>query len=314
MARKTRIEFEGAFYHVIIRGNQRQKVFKHEDDFMRYLEIMAKYKEKYGFALYAYVLMSNHVHMLIETGKDPLSKILQGISQSYTIYYNRKYRTVGHLFQGRYKAILCNRDEYLLALLKYIHLNPVRAKIAETAADYEWSSHGSYASRESKDPLVDTEKVLKLFSGNKTAGRKLYKAYMEDVAVDIKKEDVYATVDQRILGDEEFVGRVREKGTSNIKGSKRAKAYSLPEIVGAVEKIYGVSLKEIRQRGKARRLTAAKRMVSLVASEYGYKNREVAEYIGKDPMVVTRHLKERASLEEEIERVIDYLKGVKANV
>ncbi|MBI5212130.1 MAG: transposase [Nitrospirae bacterium] len=313
MARKTRIEFEGAFYHIITRGNQRQKVFKHEDDSTKYLETVAKYKEKYGFALYAYVLMSNHVHLLIETGKVPLSKILQGINQSYTMYYNKRYRTAGHLFQGRYKAILCDKDEYLLALLKYIHFNPMRAKIA-APGEYKWSSHVSYTSRQSKDTLVDTEKVLKLFSGNKSAARKLYRAYMEDTDVHIGKEDVYATVDQRILGDEEFVERVRGKNSGSIKGRKRAKAYRLPEIAGAVEEIYGVGLKEIRQRGKARRLTAAKNMISLVASEYGYKNKEVAEYIGKDPMVVTRHLKERASFRGEIERVVDYLKGVKGNV
>ncbi len=275
---------------------------------------MAKYKEKHGFSLYAYVLMSNHVHMLIETGKAPLSKILQGISQSYTIYYNRKYRTVGHLFQGRYKAILCNRDEYLLTLLKYIHLNPVRAKIAVTAADYEWSSHGSYAGRSDRGPLVDTDSALRMFAEDNAAARKLYRKFMGDMTVAIKKEDIYATVDQRILGDEEFVERVREKSGGTIKGRKRTRAYSLPEIARVVEEIYGVSLKELRQKGKARRLTAAKKMISLVAGEYGYKNREVAEYMRKDPMVVTRHLKERASSTGEIERVVDYLKGVKANV
>ena len=313
MARKTRIEFEGAFYHIITRGNQRQKVFKHEDDFIKYLKTVAKYKEKYGFALYAYVLMSNHTHLLIETGKVPLSKILQGINQSYTVYYNKKYRTVGHLFQGRYKAILCDKDEYLLSLLKYIHLNPTRAKIAEPWA-YEWSSHRSYISRESKNPLVDTEKVLNMFSGNKAAACKLYRAYMEDTAARIEKQDVYATVDQRILGDEEFVERIKKNASAAIKGRKRAKAYSLPEIAGAVEQIYGVEMKEIRQRGKARRLTEAKKMISLIANEYGYKNKEVAEYIGKDPMIVTRHLKEMDNSRGEIERVVDYLKGAKANV
>ena len=290
MARKTRIEFEGAFYHVISRGNQRQKVFKQEDDFTKYLETVAKYKERYSFALYAYVLMSNHMHLLMETDKAPLSKIIQGINQSYTIYYNRKYRTVGHLFQGRYKAILCNRDEYLLTLLKYIHLNPVRAKIAETAADYKWSSHSAYAGSSGKGSPVDTDSVLRLFAHDKAAARKLYRQFMGDTTTAIKKEDIYATVDQRILGDEEFVERIREKSGRDIKGRKRTKTYSLPEIAGAVEEIYGVSLNELRQKGKARRLTAAKKMVSLVAGEYGYKNREVAEYMRKDPMVVTRHL------------------------
>ena len=313
MARKARIEFEGAFYHVITRGNQRQRVFKHEDDFSRYLETVAKYKENNDFALYAYVLMSNHIHLLIETGKAPLSKILQGINQSYTVYYNRKYRTVGHLFQGRYKAILCDRDEYLLVLLKYIHRNPVRAKIA-AVGEYKWSSHSSYTGMGRKDTIVHTEKVLKLFSHNKAAAKKLHRSYMEDGAVEIAKKDVYAAVDQRILGDEKFVERVAENISGKIEVRKKARAYSLPDIATAIEGIYGIGLKEIRESSKARRLTAAKKMISLVASEYGYKNKEVADYTGKDPMVVTRHLKERASLTGEIEHVIAYLKGRITNV
>jgi len=101
MARKPRIEFEGALYHVITRGNQRQRVFKDMEDHWRYLKILADYKIRYEYALYAYVLMSNHVHLLIETRETPLSKILQGINQSYTMYFNRKYGTVGAFVSGK---------------------------------------------------------------------------------------------------------------------------------------------------------------------------------------------------------------------
>lgn len=118
MARKPRIEYEGALYHVITRGNQKQKIFKEPHDYRKFLDIISAYKQRYHFRIHAYVLMINHVHLLIETQEVPLSKILQGINQSYTMYYNHKYKTVGHLFQGRYKAILCDRDRYLLTLLK----------------------------------------------------------------------------------------------------------------------------------------------------------------------------------------------------
>ncbi len=121
MARKPRIEYEGAFYHVITRGNQRQKIFREDEDYNKYLEILSRYKSQYKYRLYAYVLMNNHVHLLIEIRDNPLSKIQQGINQSYTIYFNKKYNTVGHLFQGRYKAILCDKEAYLLSLIKYIH-------------------------------------------------------------------------------------------------------------------------------------------------------------------------------------------------
>jgi putative transposase len=115
MARKPRVEFEGAFYHVIVRGNHRQKIFRDDRDRLYYLDRVEHYRQRYQFRLYAYVLMSNHVHFLLETGNTPLSKIVQGIQFTYSQYYNRRYRTVGHLFQGRYKAILCDRDAYLLS-------------------------------------------------------------------------------------------------------------------------------------------------------------------------------------------------------
>ncbi len=112
MARKPRVEYAGAFYHVICRGNQRQVIFRSDADREFYLERLDEYRQRYGFNVYSYVLMSNHVHLLIETGKVPLSKIMQGLQLRYTGYYNRKYKKVGHLFQGRYKAILCDRQAY----------------------------------------------------------------------------------------------------------------------------------------------------------------------------------------------------------
>ncbi len=129
MARKPRIEFSGAFYHIIVWGNQKQVIFLDENDRQEYLKRIEHYQQKCGFILYAFVLMSNHVHLLLETPKDQISRIMQMINFTYTQYFNRKYNKVGHLFQGRYKSHLCDKDEYLLTLMRYIHLNPVRAGI-----------------------------------------------------------------------------------------------------------------------------------------------------------------------------------------
>ena len=148
MARKPRIEFEGALYHVITRGNQRQQIFNATEDYERYLKILEDYKLRYDFLIYAYILMENHVHLLMETKEVPLSKILQGINQRYTMYFNRRYATVGHLFQGRYKAMLCERDSYLLSLVQYIHMNPVRLGRAKSPAAYPWSSHSLISGRQ----------------------------------------------------------------------------------------------------------------------------------------------------------------------
>ena len=116
MPRKPRVEYCGAFYHVITRGIQRQNLFHNNQDREFYLDRLEQYRKRYGFTIYAYVLMSNHVHLLVESAKAPLSKIMQGLQFSYTRYFNRRYRKMGHLFQGRYRAILCDREQYLFGV------------------------------------------------------------------------------------------------------------------------------------------------------------------------------------------------------
>jgi putative transposase len=124
MARKPRLFAPGILYHVIVRGNQRQRTFLSPANYQTYLEKLTQYRRQHEVTIFAYCLMPNHVHLLLECGKTPLGKFMQGLQQSYTQYYNRKYKKVGHLFQGRYKAILCQKDAYLLELIRYIHLNP----------------------------------------------------------------------------------------------------------------------------------------------------------------------------------------------
>ena len=306
MARKPRIEFEGAFYHVIARGNHRQKIFKDEEDFTRYVEIISDYKGQYKYRLYAYVLMNNHVHLLIETWEVPLSRILQGINQRYTMYYNKKYKTVGHLFQGRYKGILCDRDEYLLRLVKYIHLNPVRAKVVERMQEYRWSSHNGYIEK-SGGGIIDRDQVLRMFSEDRTTARRLYKAYMEDGRT-VDKLDIYGTMDQRILGDERFREKVMEKAEIDLSEERPAGAYSLSAIAAAIEEAYGIKLVEIRSKGKGRTISTGRKVFSQVAKAYGYKGKEIAAYTRKDPAIITRYLKDKTEHKSEAEKVIKILK------
>jgi hypothetical protein len=161
--------------------------------------------------------------------------------------------------------------------------------------------------------LVDIEQILRMFSEDSTAARKLYLAYMGD-SVTLEKADVYCAVEQRILGNEEFVASIKEKSRATISKTRKIREHTLAKIAGAVEGLYGISPKEMRSMGKARAISKGKRMMSLVANEYGYKNKEIAEFIRKDPVVVSRHLKESAYLEDEVEKVIDFLKGKRANV
>jgi len=141
VARRPRVFAAGLLYHVIVRGNQRRQTFRADADYKAYLERLEKYRAKFQVRIYAYCVMPIHVHLLLETGSIPLSKFMQGLQQSYTQYFNRKYRKVGHLFQGRYKAIICDKDRYLLSLIRYIHLNPIRAGLEERPEAYSYSGH-----------------------------------------------------------------------------------------------------------------------------------------------------------------------------
>jgi REP element-mobilizing transposase RayT len=143
MARQLRIECEGAFYHVTSRENQRGDIFFDDDDREIFLEILKRTKDRYGYLLHAYVLMGNHYHLLIETPKANLSQIMQNINTSYTVYVNRRYRRWGHLFQGRFKAIVVNKEDYLLRLSRYIHLNPVKSGMVTSPKDYRWTNYAN---------------------------------------------------------------------------------------------------------------------------------------------------------------------------
>jgi len=178
MARKPRVHFPGALYHVISRGNQRQDIFLDEKDLKTYLSYLSEYKIRYPFRLYAYALMKNHFHLLLEVEEIPLSKIMQSLLFRYTRYFNKRYGKVGHLFQGRYRAILCDKDAYLLELVRYIHLNPVRAKVVMESERYSWTGHLSYLGKV-RDGLVEEDFVLGQFGHNKSLARRRYRQFIK---------------------------------------------------------------------------------------------------------------------------------------
>jgi REP element-mobilizing transposase RayT len=174
MARQLRIEFEDAFYHITSRGNLRDDIFFEDKDRERFLEILSRTKERYGYLLHAYTLMGNHYHLLMETPKANISQIMQNINTSYTVFINRKHRRSGHLFQGRFKGIIVDKDEYLVTLSRYIHLNPVRAGVVERPEDYRWTSYGAFIEKKAMNTLVDTTDTLSRFSKEKGKAIKEY--------------------------------------------------------------------------------------------------------------------------------------------
>lgn len=144
MARKPRLHFPDACYHIIVRGNGGQDIFFDDDNRNHFLSLVEDGVERFSHRVHCYCLMSNHVRLVIQVADIPLSCIMQNLSFRYTRYINLKTQRIGHLFQGRYKALLIETDSYLLELARYIHNNPVRAKKVQVASDYQWSSHSEY--------------------------------------------------------------------------------------------------------------------------------------------------------------------------
>lgn len=142
MPRGARIILKNVCYHIVNRGNQEQRIFFEDEDFEKYLQLLKHYKKKYAFKIFSYCPMPNHIHILLEP-KQPnkLSKFMQGLTQTYTAWFNNKYKKVGRLWQGRFKSMVIQKDDYLLKCISYIEENPVRAGLVASPADYPWSSY-----------------------------------------------------------------------------------------------------------------------------------------------------------------------------
>jgi hypothetical protein len=221
------------------------------------------------------------------------------------MYFNWRYGTVGHLFQGRYKAILCDKDAYLFSLVKYLHHNPVRAGMVRQPEQYRWSSHRKYLGMD-KSGLVDIELLLGMLSEGLRRGRRLYREYMSKEEK-TPKGDFYRTVDQRVLGDEAFVERVRERVESRTLTGRRKHGVSLREIAKGIEEVSGIRLSELRGKGKDSGVMEGRKLFSLAGREYGYKGKEIAEFLGKDPAAVTGYLRRGQDLRGKMERLIPRL-------
>jgi REP element-mobilizing transposase RayT len=176
MARPLRIEFKGALYHILSRGNERRDIFLGDDDYDIFLGVLEEMSYRFEVDIFAYVLMSNHYHLLIRTNQQNLSKGMQWVGTTYTRRFNLKHFRRGHLFQGRFKSILVQNDAYLMQLSCYIHRNPLRAGLVNRLADYRWSSYCTYAYKASRTSWLNTDLILSQFNGKDS-----YKAYREKV-------------------------------------------------------------------------------------------------------------------------------------
>ncbi|MGB9698790.1 MAG: transposase [Thermodesulfobacteriota bacterium] len=211
MPRTARIAPKGHIYHILTRGNNGQEVFKAEGDFRRYLELLVHYKEKYKFKLYHYVLMPNHVHLVIEPLEDggDLSEIMKGISLAYALYYKRKYDYKGHFWQDRYKSIIIGKDNYLLACGSYVELNPVRAGIVVDPGQYPWSSYRVYGYGK-LDVLVDEHPIYERLAEDEGKRKKKYREFVRGMLK--TKEAMKGEMEKRMVyGGKGFLQKIEKE-------------------------------------------------------------------------------------------------------
>ena len=303
MARQLRIEYEGAFYHVTSRGNQKERIFWDDKDRDEFKRILKRTKERYGYLLHAYVLMDNHYHLLIETPYANLKQVMQNINTSYTVYTNRRHNRAGHLFQGRYKAFIVDKASYLLEVGRYIHLNPVRTGIVKRPEDYKWSSYRGYilGRTEAIVDTADTDDTLYSFSKRRAvAARK----YQEFVHAGIKEESPLAKAVGSILGDEVFRKKVikylqETPDKTEIPEIKKIETrHKVEDLIKAVAKYYGIGEEELLKRRKA---TERQRKIAvyLCKTLSGKKNIEVGRIFGITLQAVTNALRGVEKMMEE---------------
>ncbi len=209
MPRQLRIEFPGAFYHVYSRGNQKQPIFLSDEDRFYFLKILREANERLGAVFHIYCLMSNHYHLTLETPEGNLSQIMHFINTAYTVYLNKKRGRCGHLFQGRFKAILVQTDVYARTLATYIHSNPVRQRIVDRPEEYPWSSCRDYYGKRVPPAWLETSVVLGAFGNSIEAMRLDHERYLEPAAGTGFKKDLEHASMLGILGDDDFIDRIR---------------------------------------------------------------------------------------------------------
>lgn len=278
MARKPRIHFPSAVYHVILRGNAGDPIFFSDQDRHRLYLIFQYAVEKFDCRIHAFCLMRNHIHLVIQTGFTPLSRIMQNVSLRFTKWINYSQSRTGHLFQGRYKALLIDADAYLLELVRYIHLNPVRAGIVAVADEYPWSGHGTYRGKEFL-PWLTTSYVLSMFSPDGELARKAYDSFVQDGIDEGKRDEFHSgTCEGRILGSDSFTDEIL-----SMVDQKGEQEYSLPEVIATVCAHFHISEEMLTTAGKARPMTEARAVAAAIVQTAPHlRLTDLTKVLGRD--------------------------------
>lgn len=277
MARPLRIEYPDALYHLTSRGDGREDIFSDDADRLEFLSVLAAVVERFEWRLYAYCLMDNHYHLMVGTPRANLSKGMRQLNGVYTQRFNRRHGRVGHVFQGRFKAIVVDRQAYLLELSRYVVLNPVRAKMVRDPARYRWSSYKATAGLEELPALLDAHTLLAHFAESMAAARRRYRAFVEE---GIRGPSPWEKLQgQVLLGEQAFMHKVAPK----LKSKALAK-----EIPRAQRHAVRPSLKQAFGRIKPGQRVARDRLIATLHLRHGYTQAQIAHHLGLHYATVSR--------------------------
>ena len=308
MPRKARIDAPGALHHIICRGIERRRIFQDDTDRDNFVDRLGKILIETSTPCFAWALIPNHVHLLLRTGKVPITTVMKRLLTGYVVTFNRRHKRHGHLFQNRYKSILCQEDPYLLELVRYIHLNPLRAKIVKTLKglnSYSYCGH-SILMGKSKNDWQDINKVLSLFGTRVSSARKRYRSFVEkgvaqgkrpeltggglvrsfggwSALKSLRKGRIHLKGDERILGDSDFVQSVLEAEDEKMERRYRLKAqgYDLDKLIRRVAELCDIEPRDLMAPGKQPQRVRARGLLCYWAvKELGISGTTVAKKLG----------------------------------
>lgn len=315
MPRKARIDAPGAVHHVIGRGINRQEIFSDKKDYKRFLESFGALLVETKTSCYAWSLIPNHFHLLLRTGNQPISNVMKRLLTGYAINYNRRHGRCGHLFQNRYKSILCQEDTYLLELVRYIHLNPLRAKLIssyDALGQYPYCGHSVILDRKKND-WQDTEYILRLFGKRKGNAKRKYSDFVKNGMAQGRRPDLigggllrsqggwsgvkamketgdYQKGDERILGDGAFVTEVLAHAEEQLQKKYRIKAegYNFEKLVDRVAEITELTSEEVLDGIRDKKRTDARSILCFWSKEeLGITQSHLAEKLNRTQSAIS---------------------------
>jgi REP element-mobilizing transposase RayT len=330
MPRKARIDAVGALHHIICRGIEGQRVFRDDKDRDNFLKRLGKILQDSFTPCYAWSLIPNHFHLLLRTGNLPVAKVMQRLLTGYAAYYNRRHHRRGHLFQNRYKSILCQEDAYLLELVRYIHLNPLRANIVSSLEEldrYRYCGHSRLMDRQ-QNQWQDVDTVLSLFGKRIGSARNQYRIFVEKGVAQGKRRELtggglvrsyggwealkslrhmhaHLKGDERILGDSDFVLSVLKVADERMKRKYQlaASGYDFAEVLRQVAGIFNLKPEEILLPSKQRQRVRARSLLCFWAvKELGLSETWLAKKLGTTQPSVSRAVQKggRLALDEKL--------------